>query len=165
MRAVACVPVLLLAACGSQPEPRSETPGTRLEAAAVQAGLVADPARATLIGSWARDTDRACVVPGTGDRLRIGVLIDYGEGQGCAARGIAQRRGNRVAVEFGACLFEADFDGERIVFPAEMPGACDRLCTGRATLAALSVERLSTAVAEAETLRTPGGRMLCAPAG
>ncbi|GAA0665246.1 hypothetical protein FHT00_000951 [Sphingomonas insulae] len=152
---------LLLAACGTQPQPAQDTPGAKLEAAAVQAGLVIDPATASLVGSWALDTDRLCVLPAERDTFRIGALIDYGEGQGCAASGSARRRGDRVAVTFGACRFDATFDGDRIVFPAELPAACDRFCTGRASLAALTVTHLSTATSEAETLRTPSGRALC----
>jgi hypothetical protein len=155
---------LVLTACGSQPQPANDTPGARLEAAAVRAGLVSDPATASLAGSWARDTDRVCVVAAPGDTFRIGALIDYGEGQGCAASGTAQRRGDRVAVTFGACRFTAQFEGDRIVFPAEVPGACDRLCKGRASLAALTVDHLSASASEAETLRTPAGKLLC-PAG
>ncbi len=155
---------LLLVACGSQPQPAQDTPGARLEAAAVQAGLVTDPAKASLAGSWARDTDRVCVVADQGDTFRIGALIDYGEGQGCAASGTAQRRGDRVAVTFGACRFTAQFEGDRIVFPAEMPSVCDRSCTGRASLATLTVDHLSASASEAETLRAPSGKLLC-PAG
>ncbi|MCU6452759.1 hypothetical protein LPN01_01560 [Sphingomonas sp. A2-49] len=152
---------LSLAGCGSQPDGAVDTPGARLEAAADRAGLVVDPAKVSLVGSWALDTDRVCVVPEGRDTYRIGAMIDYGEGQGCAASGTARRQGDRVAVTFGACRFDAAFEGTRIVFPAELPAACDRLCTARASLAALSVERLSGSRSEAETLRTPSGKRLC----
>jgi len=155
---------LALGACGSNDTATAtrETPGNRLERAAVSAGLVIDPAKASLAGSWSLDTDRLCVVPAARDTFRLGALIDYGEGQGCAASGTARRRGDRIAVTFPGCRFDARFDGERIVFPAELPGGCDNLCTGRASLASLTVEHVSAAVSEAETLRTPSGRMLCA---
>lgn len=153
---------LLLAGCGSpQPAPQ-DTPGSRLERASLRAGLVVDPAQASIAGSWAADTDRLCIVPADRDSFRIGALIDYGEGQGCAAAGTARRRGETVAVTFGACRFDARFDGDRIVFPATLPAACDRFCTGRASLDSLTVNRLSGAVAEAATLRTPSGKRLCA---
>jgi hypothetical protein len=152
---------LLLAGCGSPPPPPQDTPGTRLERAALRAGLVGDPARAGLAGSWAADTDRLCIVPAGRDSFRIGALIDYGEGQGCAAAGTARRHGETVAVAFGPCRFDAHFDGERIVFPAAMPAECDRYCTGRASLDSLTVARLSGALAEAATLRTPSGKRLC----
>lgn len=153
---------LLLAACGTSPrQPEADSPGRRLEAAAVDAGLVSDPARVSLIGSWARDTDRVCVVPGGNGALRIGVLIDYGAAQGCAASGTARRSGAKVAIDFGACRFDARIDGDRLVFPADLPGACDAVCTGRASLAALAVDHLSGSTAEAETLRAPRGQPLC----
>lgn len=159
MRLLACA--LALAACERAPI-EAETPGSRLEAAAIARGLVADPARAALVGSWARDGDRVCIVP-EGQAHRIGVAMDYGEGQGCAASGTAERKGDRLRVRFGACTFDAVFDGERIAFPPELPAACARLCTGRATLSALSVERLSASASEAAMMRGPNGRQPCAP--
>lgn len=158
MKAVA--PLLLLAACHAAPV-ADRSPGGRLEAAAVSRGLVADPARAGLTGLWANDSDRLCVVP-TGDGLRLGASVDYGEGQTCAASGMVEQRGGRLRVSFGDCRFDAGFDGERITFPAELPGACARACSGRASLGALVVTRLSQSVSEAATLRTAGGRSLCA---
>lgn len=152
----------LLAACGSPaPSPAPDSPGARLETAATQAGLIADPARVPLIGSWALETDRLCVVPAARGAYRIGAVIDYGEGQGCAARGTVTRRGDRLRVAFGTCRFDAALDGDRIVFPGELPGTCDRYCTGRATLAAMRVERLSASISEAAMLRAPNGKSLC----
>ena len=154
---------LLLAGCdGGRPVAQPATPGARLEASAVAAGLVVDPRSASEIGSWSRDGDRVCVVPADNDDERIGALVDYGDGQGCAASGTAERHGERLDVIFGSCRFAARFDGTRIVFPAELPGACDTLCTGRASLAALAMTRISGSASEARTLRSPGGRLLCA---
>lgn len=150
--------LLPLVGCSAQP-PRQQHAGDRLEAAAQAAGIVADP-NGSLVGAWARYTDRVCVVPDDGE-TRIGAVVDYGEGQGCAASGTLERSGTAVRVRFGECRFEARFDGERLSFPAELPSACDRLCSGRASLAALSVERQGEAVSEAATLRSPDGRLLC----
>lgn len=154
---------LLLAGCDrADRTPRDASPGARLEAGAVAAGLVADPARATLVGSWARDTDRLCVAGPEGGEQRIGALVDYGEGQACSAAGTVRRAGERLRVAFGRdCRFDARFDGERIMFPAEVPAGCEALCDGRASLAALEAERLSDSVSEAATLRGRGGRPLC----
>ena len=158
---------LLLAGCGERvTQPAGDTPGARLEAAAVAEGLVADPTRATLVGSWARDTDRLCVVGAEGGEQRIGALVDYGEGQSCSAAGTVRRAGERLRVAFARdCRFDARFDGERITFPAELPEGCETLCSGRASLAALSAERLSTAASEAATLRGRGGQLLCGNTG
>ena len=140
----------------------NDSPGARLEAAVVAQGLVADPARATLVGSWARDTDRLCVTGNEGGEQRIGAVVEYGEGQGCSAAGTVRRSGERLRVAMGGdCRFDARFDGERISFPPELPAGCEALCSGRASLAALTVERLSASASEAATLRGRGGVPLC----
>ena len=163
MKRVVVVAALLLAGCGrGQDAPAaSGEAGARLERAAVSAGLIVDTASRSIVGAWARDTDRACVVPGVGGDDRIGVLIDYGAGQGCAASGTVRRSGDGLEVRLGECRLTARFDGGRIVFPAEVPAACDRLCSGRASLAAMTVERQSESLSEALSLRTPSGRTLC----
>ena len=153
------VVLLVLSGCDREPAPPPSA-GARLERAAVAAGLVADPALASIAGIWARDTDRMCIVP-AGTETRVGVVIDYGEGQTCAASGAVERRGGTLKLRLGECRFDARFDGERIAFPAELPLACAAVCTGRATLAAVEVERLSGSVSEAATLRSPRGRSLC----
>lgn len=157
MRATALL--LALAAC-QRAEPVPDTPGARLEAAAVARGLVPDVASGTLFGSWASETDRLCVVPGERE-TRMGVRVDYGEGQGCAASGTVERDGATLRVAFGACRFEAEYDGERITFPSVLPPTCERLCSGRASLTALAVERLSESASEAAMLRAADGRLLC----
>ena len=151
---------LTLGGCGTEPSNAvADSPGARLEAAAQTAGIVSDP-NAPLQGSWARDTDRVCIV-GIGRTSRVGVSVDYGEDQTCAASGTVSRSGDVLKLAFGACTFDARFDGDRIVFPAEVPAACESLCTGRASLAAVTVERLSESRSEAATLRSSGGKLLC----
>lgn len=160
---VATVLMLVLAACDrAPPTALPDTPGGRLEAVAVARGLVVDPAKVGLAGSWASETDRLCVVP-AGSTLRLGASVDYGPEQSCAASGTVTRDGEKLDVILGDCRFEASFDGERIVFPPQLPRACERFCTGRASLAALTVERLSESVSEAATLRSAGGQPLCPP--
>lgn len=154
--------LLILAGCDRQAAAPAATPGARLEAMAVARGLVLDPARGSLAGSWARDTDRLCIVGPDGSAQRIGVVIDYGEGQGCSASGTLRRSGERLAIDLGAdCRLDARFDGERIIFPADVPAACERLCIGRASLAALTVAQQSASASEAGTLRSRGGTLLC----
>ncbi len=151
---------LMLGGCGREPTTAvADNAGARLEAAAETAGIVPDP-NAPLQGSWARYTDRVCVV-GTEKTARIGVSVDYGEDQACAASGTVERSGDALKLAFGACKFDARFDGDRIVFPAEVPEACESLCAGRASLAALTVDRLSESRSEAATLRSTKGKLLC----
>lgn len=151
---------LLLAGC-QRPPAADDSPGGKLEAAAIARGLVADPAKASLTGAWAGDTDRICVMP-VGEALQLGASVDYGEGQACAASGTVERKAGKLRVRFGDCRFDASFDGDRIVFPAELPEVCARYCNGRASLTALAVERQSESVSEAASLRGPDGKLLCA---
>ena len=150
---------LVLAGC-QRAQPRADSPGSRLEAVAMARGLAPDPTHLSPIGSWAADTDHLCVTPAD-HVLRIGAVIDYGDGQGCAASGSAEQRGDQLRVSFGECRFDARFDGDRIAFPAELPAPCVKACTGRASLAALTVERLSDSASEAAMLRGPNGKLLC----
>ena len=161
-RTAVCALLAILTGCERKADsvPPVETAGATLERAAITAGVVADPAAIDPVGVFGIEGDRVCVVPRDGG-YRIGATADYGEGQACAARGTATGRA-RLAIDFGAdCRFDAIFDGERMTFPAVIPAACDRLCTGRASLAAIRVPRLSTAVAEASTLRASDGTSLC----
>ena len=162
---LAPIATLLIAACHAAPTstPSGNTPGDRLEAAAEAAGVVTDPARVDPVGLYARYTDRICVVPGGAGAYRVGALVSYDGGLGCAASGTATRTGDRLAVRFGECRFAARFEGDRVSFPAELPATCASLCTGHATLAALDVDRLSDSPAEAMALRDPNGQALCAP--
>lgn len=167
MRRIAAVLVLAaLAACSDKPGATGEGgdgAGARLEQAAIARGVIRDPASADLTGVYARDPGRACVVPAAED-FRIGVSLDYGEGQQCSASGSLVREGGRLAIDLGGgCAFDARFDGSGIAFPGALPQACAALCTGRATLAGLSVDTLSNSLSEATTLTDARGRTLCAP--
>ncbi|RDE05186.1 hypothetical protein [Sphingomonas aracearum] len=157
----AAAALLLLAACSREATPQATPATPGLEEAAVAAGIVADPRKASLTGLYARDTDRLCVVP-QGDKWRVGVSVDFDERQGCSAAGTGTRSGERLTIVFPNCTVEAEFDGERLFFPATLPAGCARLCTDRATLTALEVEQLSASASEAATLRSRDGRLLCA---
>ncbi|QDX24669.1 hypothetical protein FPZ54_00580 [Sphingomonas suaedae] len=157
---------VLLAACsGSGPQPGASPTPPSLETAAIERGIVRDPANTDVTGLYARDTDRVCVVP-QGNAYRIGAFVDYGDGLSCTGRGTAARSGSSLAVELkgkggATCAFTAKFDGDRITFPANVPDECAKLCGPRASFAALEVERLSESAAEAEALRSAEGTRLC----
>lgn len=161
-RASALTLLLAVAACGPTPDrTASNSAGAALEAAATRTGLIVDPTHVDLVGAWSRDTDRVCVVPAGASSYRIGALVDYGPAQGCAASGTAERQSDRVDIRFGECRFRALLVGDRMVFPATLPDICDRLCTGRASFAALTVDHLSASRSEAVTLRAPDRTLLC----
>lgn len=141
-------------AAGAQPD---------LETAAIAAGVIRDPASTDITGLYARDTDRVCIVPAATD-FRIGATVDYDEGQNCSATGSISKSGETLRVAFdgaAGCRFDARFDGDRIVFPGTIPAACDRLCSGRASFAAVSVDQLSDSASEAATLTNVQGKPLC----
>jgi len=154
------LPLLLLAACSGKPT-RGASGSPDLEAAAIRAGLIADPKSADITGLYARDTDRLCIVR-AGNGYRAGAFVDYGDDLNCSAQGPVARAGETLSFSFAPdCQIDARFEGDRIVFPGRVPEGCARRCTRRASLAALDVERLSDSPAEAATLRDGKGKLLC----
>ena len=154
---------LLLAACGEQSSVSDEGgAGAALERAARASGMVPDSARIISTGVYASGEDKVCLVPQDGDRYRIGASIDLGEQQRCSGRGTARGR-DKLDVRMGeGCEFVASLDGDTIAFPAVLPAACDTMCEGRATLAALAAARLSDSVSEATRAVGSDGSPLCA---
>ena len=167
LRSAMAALLLLPAACGSAPRQAAHADNAAsapdLESAAIAAGVIPDPASTDLTGLYARDTDRVCIVPGKLD-FRIGAYVDYGSNQSCSGSGTATRSGETLHVRFdGAegCEFDGRYEGDRIVFPATVPGQCAKLCRGRASFGALDVALLSNSLSEASALRTAKGAMLC----
>lgn len=154
--------LLLLAGCSEQ---AAETPGAAgpaLEEAAVARGLVADPDAAPLTGLFARDADRLCL-RGEGAGAIVGISVDYGEGNGCSARGTTERSSGGLTLDFGeACRFDADYDGAVIRFPGALPDGCADLCRGNASLSGMAAERLSHSAGEVAAFRDRRGRFPCA---
>ena len=154
--------LLLLASCPRQAEVADMLAAPDLETAAIARGLVRDPADRDIVGLYARDTDRVCVVR-RGLGYRIGAHVDYGQGVACSGAGSVSRSGDTLRVKLGeGCAFDARFDGERIAFPASVPSPCARLCGRRASFEALEVDRLSESAAEARAMRTVGNGLPCA---
>lgn len=162
MTRIILAPVLLLAACSGDPAAEEAMgAGAALERAARAGGMVSDPARTVPTGVYGSGEDKVCLVPQGNERFRIGASVDLGEQQRCAARGSARGR-DKLDVHLGdGCEFVASFDGDTIAFPAVLPGACDTMCEGRATLAALGAARLSESVSEATRVMGSDGKPLC----
>ncbi len=156
-------PLALVACHASQPSPQTTATPSSLEAAAIEAGIVSDPANTDPTGLYRRDRDRICVVP-SATAFRIGIYVDYGETYYCSGQGEATRAGETLHVELDnapGCAFDARFEGDRIVLPGRLPDACQKACSARASLAGLSAERLSNSPSEAGALRDGKGRLLC----
>ena len=165
-RALPVAALLLLTGCSGEQggaDAAGGGSGARLEQAAIATGVIRDPASADLTGVYARDPEQVCVVPAARD-FSIGVTLDYGEGQQCSASGTLKRSGEVLKVDLGkGCTFDARFDGQGIAFPGALPDACSKKCTGRATMAGLSVDALSASLSEATALTDAKGRALCVP--
>ena len=159
------VALLLLGGCqGGQPTPAATPTPTSLEAAAIAAGVVADPANTDPTGLYARDRDKICVVP-SATAFHVGIYVDYGDTYYCSGQGEATRAGETLHVTLTSapgCSFDAQFEGDRIAIPGRLPDACQKACSERASLAGLSVEKLSDSPSEAAALRDGKGKMLCA---
>ena len=152
--------VVALARLGAPGRSAAPTP-PGLEEAAIARSLVADPADRDLVGLYARDTDRLCIVR-EATAYRIGGSVDYGDGIACSGAGRVERDDGVLQVTLGAdCAFSARFEGDSIRFPARLPAACRRLCTRRASFAALHVDRLSASASEAAAMRTSTGKLPC----
>jgi hypothetical protein len=167
--AAVAVALVLLAGCSRGSDeaavPTGGGAGARLEQAAIATGVIADPDSGDLTGVYARDLQRICVVPAATD-FRIGVMLDYGQGQRCSGAGTVARDGARLHIDLGkGCRFDAGYDGERIAFPGALPDGCSALCSGRASLAGMAVDALSNSLSEALTVRDRRGRALCGDTG
>ncbi|RYY23759.1 MAG: hypothetical protein EOP62_19045 [Sphingomonadales bacterium] len=156
--------LLMLAACsGGQPAAKDQPPQD-LEKAAIERGLVRNPADTEIAGLYARDTDRICIVPSS-IGYKIGAFVDYGDGITCSGTGTASRVGETLHIELGdgdACGFDAKFDGDKIILPGVVPDGCTKFCSRRASYAGLEVSRLSESPAEAVAMRDGNGKRLCA---
>lgn len=156
--------LFLLGGCQGQSAPDAWPTPSSLEAAAIDAGIISDPANTDPTGLYARDRDKICVVP-SATAFRVGLYVNYGDDYFCSGSGEATRAGETLHVELTSapgCSFDAKFDGDRIAIPGALPDACQKACSKRASLAGLTVERLSDSPSEAAALRDGRGRMLCA---
>lgn len=159
--------VVLTGCRQAQPSGQPATPApTGLEAAAIQAGIIPDPASTDITGLYARETDRVCIVP-SATAYRIGVTVDFDDSEHCSGSGVVTRVGETLHVTLdtartaAGCRFDARFEGDRIVFPGRLPAGCQAVCQDRASIAGLALDRLSDAASEASTLRDPRGKLLC----
>lgn len=158
--------LLLLSACNGAVAPTQNAAVPQdLESAAIERGLVRDPANTEIAGLYSRDTDRVCIVP-DGQGYRIGAFVDYGDRITCSGSGTVSRVGETLRIELVGqgdtrCGFDAKFDGDKIAFPGNVPDSCQKFCAKRASYAGLEVSRMSESVAEAAAMRDSSGRQLC----
>lgn len=171
MRALAVA--LLLAGCSPGAKRADAVASTAtsdaLDAAAVASGQLPVPDSRSVAGTYAATTnigtDRMCVVA-EGDRLRVGVLVSYGNGGECVGRGGGERTAGGLRATFGpGCVIDTTLDGYNVVFPGRLPPGCRTLCRGRASLAGVTIPKLSDGETDARSLTDLGGAPLCGDEG
>lgn len=118
---------LLLAACsGGTKQADKAQPPQDLEKAAIERGLIRNPADTDIAGLYARDTDRICIVPDEQLGYRIGAFVDYGDRITCSGSGRASRVGGRSMSSWArtaAARSTRNMMATRSPFPARCPMA------------------------------------------
>ena len=148
MRHAAALVCLLLAGCSETRAGGDETAVTPLDAAAIDAGVIADPDALDLAGGFAdtggTGSDAFCA---SGDRARgysVGVLVSFGADARCEAQGRAALDGEQARISLtrngkgdslNGCSFTARFDGDALALPGSLPRGCADACSDRASLA------------------------------
>lgn len=167
---------LLLAACQQGPtrvatSPEGSAPSaSSLERAAIETGVIADPARVPAIGLYQRSheagRDTLCVIPAQKGEARFGLEASFGEGLSCRGRGRARRAGDKLILSFSGgdrCIIVAQYDGDQVSLPGVVDLKCADLCDGRGSLEGVTFPRLAGDAPAALRARDSGGEVLCEP--
>lgn len=123
----------------------ASAPPSRLEQAAIEAGVIPDIRNVTLSGAFERQSelgiDRFCAVGSDERGYQIGMLAVFGPESKCEGLGEAQRTGETINITLDSketCRFDASFDGVELQLPGDLPEACLSYCSPRATLNGVS---------------------------
>lgn len=151
MKRALALSCLVLAGCSETQAGDDADAVTALDAAAIDAGVIADPEAIDLSGSFAdtggTGSDAFCA---RGDRkvgYSVGVLVTFGGSSQCEAQGRAALSGERAQINLTrsgtgepvqGCSFVARFDGNGLAMPGSMPAGCEAVCSDRASLAGAS---------------------------
>ncbi len=148
---LALLACLMLAGCSVSQAGGDDDAMTPLDAAAIDAGVIADPQAIDLAGSFAdpgaTGSDAFCA-RGTRDQgYAVGVLVTFGGSSQCEATGRASLSGETAEIslsrsgegdDVAGCRFSARFDGNALALPGSVPAACSAICSDRASLAGAS---------------------------
>lgn len=172
---LAVLACLVLAGCSETRADDDEAAVTPLDAAAIEAGVIADPQAIDLAGNFA-DTggagnDAFCA---RGDRqggYAVGVLVTFGSTTQCEAQGVASLTGEQARISLNrsgkgnaisGCSFDARFDGSGLALPGSLPDGCEAVCNSRASLAGASFALVEPGDDAAATARGRSIERLCA---
>lgn len=174
MRAVllAC---LMLAGCSVSQAGGDNDAMTPLDAAAIDAGVIADPQAIDLAGSFAdpgaTGSDAFCAQGNRDKGYKVGLLVSFGASTQCEGTGSAMLAGETAEISLsrngegdtiGGCRFSARFDGNALALPGSVPAACSALCTHRASLAGASFALVEPGNAAAAGASGRSLKRLCA---
>ncbi|MEP6340037.1 hypothetical protein, partial [Parasphingorhabdus sp.] len=133
---------LFLSGCGQGPGASAEqnepepAPTSRLEQAAIEAGVIPDIRNVTLSGAFERQSelgiDRFCAVGNDERGYQVGMLAVFGPESKCEGLGEAQRTGETISITLDSketCRFDASFDGVELQLPGDLPEACLSYCS------------------------------------
>lgn len=166
---------LLLAGCSVSQAGGDDAARTPLDAAAIDAGVIADPQAIDLAGAFAdpgaTGADAFCA---RGDRdkgYNVGVLVTFGASSQCEGTGSARLSGETAELSLSrngdgdaiaGCRFSARFDGNALALPGSVPAACAALCSDRASLAGASFALVEPGNAAAGGANGRSVKRLCA---
>lgn len=165
---------LVLAGCSETQAGGDGAAVTALDAAAIEAGVMADPQSLDLAGSFAdaggTGSDAFCA---RGDRQHgyaIGALVTFGADSQCEAQGRATLAGEQVRIDLTrngkgepitGCSFTARFDGNGLALAGRLPGGCARACSDRGSLAGAGFALVEPGDKAALDVRGRGVPRLC----
>lgn len=142
---------LVLGGCSVSQAGGDDAARTPLDAAAIDAGVIADPQAIDLAGSFAdpgaTGSDAFCARGDRAKGYRVGVLVTFGASSQCEGTGSAKLAGETADLSLSrngdgdaiaGCRFSAQFDGNALALPGSVPAACAALCSDRASLAGAS---------------------------
>lgn len=174
MRA-ALLACLLLAGCSVSQAGGDEDAMTPLDAAAIDAGVIADPEQIDLAGNFAdpgaTGSDAFCARGNREQGYKVGVLVTFGGSSQCEATGSAGLSGETAEVTLSrngkgdaiaGCRFSARFDGNALALPGSVPAACAAVCSDRASLAGASFALVEPGNAAAGGASGRSVKRLCA---
>lgn len=166
---------LLLTGCSVSQAGGDDDALTPLDAAAIDAGVIADPQAIDLAGSFAdmgaTGSDAFCA---RGDRdagYKVGLLVSFGASSQCEAVGSATLAGETAEISLSrngdgdavaGCRFSAHFDGNALALPGSVPAACSALCSDRASLAGAAFALVEPGNAAAAGATGRSVKRLCA---
>lgn len=148
---------LVLAGCSETRAGDDEAAVTPLDAAAIEAGVIADPLAIDLAGSFAdtggTGSDAFCARGSREQGYSVGVLVTFGGSSQCEGQGRAALAGEQARISLTRnaagdavkdCSFTARFDGSALALGGKLPASCQAVCSNRASLAGASFALVET---------------------